>query len=78
MKNKKDDKNIAPEIDKEMMGEMPNKEYEDQSCAYKVDKAQERRIPKEEHDKSGDLDNILQINCPLANKWKTQKENSKE
>jgi hypothetical protein len=38
----------------------------------------ERRIPKEELDKSVDLDNILQINCPLDNKWKIQKENSKE
>jgi hypothetical protein len=78
MKNKKYNENIAPEIDKKMMGEMPNKEYEHQSCAYKVDQAQERRIPKEEHDKSADLDNILQINCPLANKWKIQKENYKE
>jgi hypothetical protein len=72
------DEDIALNIDRKIMGEVPNKEYEDKICAYKVDQAQERRIPNEEHAKSVDLDNILQIKCPIVNKWKMKKENSKE
>jgi hypothetical protein len=73
IQNKKDDENIAPDIDRKMISEFPNKEYKDHSCTYKVDQTQERRISKEEHDKSAYLDNILQINCRVANKWKMQK-----
>jgi hypothetical protein len=82
VQSKKDDEDIAPEIDevdnRRMMGEVPNKECENQSFSYEVDQAQERRVPKEEYDTFVDLDDVLQINNPLANERNMQKENSKE
>jgi hypothetical protein len=56
-----------------MMGEVPNKECENQSFAYEVDQAQEMRVPKEEYDTIVDLDDVLQINSPLANEIKMKK-----
>jgi hypothetical protein len=82
VQNKEDEENIAPEIDevenRRMMGEVSNKECENQSFSYKVDQAQERRIPKREYDTSVVLDDVLQINSSLANEKKMQKEDSKE
>ena len=82
VQRKKDDEDIAPEIDKinnrRMRGEVSDKEYENQSYAYKVDQSQENKTPKEKCDTIAELDNVLQINYPLPNKWKMQKENSKE
>ena len=43
-----------------------------------MDQAQERRVPKEEYDTIVVLDDVLQINSPLANERKMEKENSKE
>jgi hypothetical protein len=81
VQNKEDEENIAPEIDevenRRMMGEVSNKECENQIFAYKMDQAQERRIPKSEYDTSVVLDDVLQINSSLANENKMQKENSK-
>ena len=42
-----------------------------------MDQAQERRVPKEEYDTIVVLDDVLQINSPLANERKMEKENSK-
>jgi hypothetical protein len=51
VQSKKDDEHIAPKIDKvdnrRMMGEVPNKECENQSFPYKVDQDHERRVLKE-------------------------------
>jgi hypothetical protein len=73
----KNDEDIAPKFDKidnrSMMGEMSDKVYENQSYAYKVDQAQEKKTPKEKCDTITELDNVLQINYPLPNKWKMQK-----
>jgi hypothetical protein len=38
-----------------------------------VDQAQETRVPKEEYDTFVDLDDVLQINNPLATKRKNEK-----
>jgi hypothetical protein len=82
LQRKKDDEDIEPEIDKinnrRMMGEVSDKEYENQSYPYKVEQAQEKKTPKEKCDTSVKLDNVLQINYPFPNKWKMKKENSKE
>jgi hypothetical protein len=82
VQSKKDDEYIAPEIDevnsRRMVGKTSNKEYKNQSFAYKMNQAQERRIPKEEYDTIVVLDDVLQINSPLANERKIEKENSKE
>jgi hypothetical protein len=82
VQRKENDEVIASEIDKidnkRMMGEVSNKVYENQSYAYKVDQAQEKKTPKEKCDTIAKLNNVLQINYPLPNKWKLQKENSEE
>jgi hypothetical protein len=82
LQSKKDDEYIAPEIDevnnRRMVGKASNKEYKNQSFAYKVNQAQERRVSKEEYDTIVVLDDVLQINSPLANERKMEKENSKE
>jgi hypothetical protein len=44
------------------MGEVPNKECENQSLAYKVDQSQEMRVPKRDYDTSVVLDVVMQIN----------------
>jgi hypothetical protein len=61
-----------------MVGKTSNKEYKNQSYAYKVDQAQEKKTPKEKYDTIVELDNVLQIDYPLPNKWKMQKENSQK
>jgi hypothetical protein len=43
-----------------------------------MNQGQERRVPKEEYDTIVVLDDVLQINSPLANERKIEKENSKE
>ena len=60
------------------MGKTSNKEYKNHSFSYKEDQVQERRAPKGEYEKIVDLDDFLQINNPLANKRKMQRENSQE
>ena len=70
--NKKDDEYIAPELDevnnRKMVGKTSNKEYNNQSYAYKVDQTQDMKTPK--------LDNVIQEDYPLLNKWKLIKEYS--
>ena len=67
------------EIDnKKMMGEFPNKECEIQRFEYEMDQYQERRVPKEEYDTIADPNNIMQINSPLVNERKMQKEEDEE
>jgi hypothetical protein len=82
VKRKKNDEDIAPEINKidnrRMMGEVYDKVYGNKIYAYKVDQAQEKKNPKEKCDTIIELDKVLQINYPLPNKWKMQKENSKK
>jgi hypothetical protein len=82
VQRKKYDEYIAPEIDevnsRRMVGKTSNKEYKNQSVADKMNQAQERRVPKEEYDKIVVLDDVLQINSPLSNERKIEKENSKE
>jgi hypothetical protein len=82
VQSNKDDEYIAPEIDevnnRRMVGKDFNNEYKNQMFAYKVNQAQERRVPKEEYDTIVVLDDVLQINNPLANERKMEKENSKE
>jgi hypothetical protein len=77
VQNKKYEEYIQHEIDevgnRRMMGEVPNKECENQSLAYKVDQAQERRVPKREYDTRVVLDDALQINSSLSNETKVQK-----
>jgi hypothetical protein len=77
VQSKKDDEYIAPEIDevnnKRMVGKASNKEYKKQIFAYKVNQAQEMRVPKEEYDTIVVLDDVLQINSPLANEIKMEK-----
>jgi hypothetical protein len=77
VQSKKDDEYIAPEIDgvnsRRMVGKNSNKEYKNQSFAYKMNQDQERRVPKEEYDTIVVLDDILQINSPLANERKIEK-----
>ena len=58
-----------------MVGKASNKEYKNHFFAYKVNQAQERRVPKEKYDTLVVLDDVLQINSPLANKRKMEKEN---
>ena len=78
--NKKDDEYIAPELDEvnnmKMVGKTSNKEYNNQSYAYKVDQAQDKKTPKEKSDTTPELDNVIQVDYQLPNKWKMQKENS--
>ena len=78
--NKKDDENITPEIDEVnnriFVGKTSNKEYNNQSYAYKVDQAQDKKTPKEKYDTTPELDNVIQVDYPLPNKWKIKKENS--
>jgi hypothetical protein len=82
VQRKKNDEDVTPKIDKinnrRMMSEVSDKEYENQSYAYKLDQAQEKKTPKEKCDTIVELDNVLQINYPLPNKWKMQKKKSKE
>jgi hypothetical protein len=82
VQRKKNDEDIAPEIDKidnkRMMGKVSDKTYENQSYAYKVDQAQENKTPKEKSDTITELDNVLQVDYPLPNKWKMKKENSQD
>jgi hypothetical protein len=63
VKRKKSDEDIAPEMNKidnrRMMGEVPDKVYGNQSYAYKVDQAQEKKTPKEKCDTIIELDNVL-------------------
>jgi hypothetical protein len=42
-----------------MMGEVSDKEYENQSYAYKVDQVQEKKIPKGKCDTIAELDNVM-------------------
>jgi hypothetical protein len=78
--NKKDDENIAPEIDevnnRRLVGKTSNKEYNNQSYAYKVDQTQDMKTPKEKSDTIPKLDNVIQEDYPLPNKWKLIKEYS--
>jgi hypothetical protein len=78
--SKKDDEYIAPEIDevnnRRLVGKTSNKEYNNQSYAYKVDQAQDKKTPKEKYDTTPELDNVIQVDYPLPNKWKIKKENS--
>ena len=50
VQRKKNDEDIAPKFDKidnrSMMDEVSDKVYENQSYAYKVDQAQEKKNPK--------------------------------
>ena len=77
VQRKKNDEDIAPKINKidnrRMMGEVSDKEQGNQSYLYKLEQAQEKKNPKENCDTSVKLDNVLQINYPLPNKWKMQK-----
>jgi hypothetical protein len=77
VQSKKDDEYIAPEIDevnnRRIVGKASNKEYKNESFAYKVNQAQERRVPKEKYDTIVGLDDVLQINSPLANERKMEK-----
>jgi hypothetical protein len=59
-----------------MVGKTSNKEYKNQSYAYKVDQAQDKKTPKEKYDTITELDNVMQVDYPLPNKWKMKKENS--
>ena len=65
VQRKKNDEDSAPEIDKidnsRMMGEASDKVYENQSYAYEVDQAQERRVPKEEYVTITYPDDIMKI-----------------
>jgi hypothetical protein len=78
--NKKDDENIAPKIDEVnnriLVGKTYNKEYNNQSYAYKVDQTQDMKTPKEKTDTIPKLDNVIQEDYPLPNKWKLIKEYS--
>jgi hypothetical protein len=78
--NKKDDENIAPEIDevnnRRLVGKTSNKEYNNQSYAYKVDQTQDMKTPKEKYDTIPKFDNVIQEDYPLPNKWKLIKEYS--
>ena len=78
--NKKDDENIAPEIDevnnRRLVGKTSNKEYNNQSYAYKVDQTQDMKNPKEKYDTIPKLDNVIQEDYPLPNKWKLIEEYS--
>jgi hypothetical protein len=78
--NKKDDENIAPEIDEVnnriLVGKTSNKEYNNQSYAYKVDQTQDMKTPKEKYDTTPKLDNVIQEDYPLPNKWKLIEEYS--
>ena len=78
--NKKDDENIAPEIDevnnRRLVGKTSNKEYNNQSYAYKVDQTQDMKTPKENIDTIPKLDNVIQEDYILPNKWKLIKEYS--
>jgi hypothetical protein len=80
VQRKKNDEDIAPKFDKidnrSMMDEVSDKVYENQSYAYKVDQAQDKKTPKEKSDTITELDNVMQVDYPLPNKWKMQKENS--
>jgi hypothetical protein len=77
VQSKKDDEYIAPEIDevnnRRMVGKYSNKEYKNQILEYKMNQDQERRVPKEENDTIVVLDDVLQINSPLANERKIEK-----
>jgi hypothetical protein len=77
VQRKKDDEYIAPGIDevnnRRMVGKNSNKEYNNQSYAYKVDQAQEKKTPKEKYDTITKLDNVMQVDYPLPNKWKMKK-----
>jgi len=61
-----------------MMGEISDKVYRNQIYAYKVNQYQENKTPKEKCHTITKLDNVLQVNYPLPNKWKIQKGNSPE
>jgi hypothetical protein len=80
--NKKDDENIAPEIDevnnKRLVGKTSNKEYNNQSYAYKVDQTQDMKTPKEKSDTTTKIDNVIQEDYPLPNKWKLIEEYSQD
>ena len=43
-----------------------------------MDQAQEKKTPKEKSDTIAELDNVLQVDYLLPNKWKMQKENSQD
>jgi hypothetical protein len=80
--NKKDDENIAPEIDevnnRRLVGKTSNKEYNNQSYAYKVDQTQDMKTPKQKSDTTPKLDNVIQEDYPLPNKWKLIEEYSQD
>ena len=65
---------IAPEIDevnnRRLVGKNSNKEYNNQSYAYKVDQNQYMKTPKEKYDTTPKLHNVIQEDYPLPNKWK--------
>jgi hypothetical protein len=58
-----------------MVGKTSNKEYNNQSYAYKVDQARDKKTPKEKYDTIPELDKVIQVDYPLPNKWKIKKEN---
>jgi hypothetical protein len=78
---RKYDEYIALEIDevnnRRLVGKTSNKEYNNQSYAYKVDQAQDKKTPKEKSDTIPELDNVIQEDYPLPKKWKLKKEYSK-
>ena len=71
---KKDNEYISPEIDevnnRRLVGKTSNKEYNNQSFAYKVDQTQDMKTPKEKSDTTPKIDNVIQEDYPLPNKWK--------
>jgi hypothetical protein len=60
------------------VGKNSNKEYNNQSYAYKVDQNQDMKTPKEKYDTTPKLDNVIQEDYPLPNKWKLIEEYSQD
>jgi hypothetical protein len=58
------------------VGKTSNNEYTNQSYAYKVDQTQDMKTPKEKFDTIPKLDNVIQEDYPLPNKWKLIEEYS--
>jgi hypothetical protein len=75
--SKKDNEYIAPKIDEvnnmRLVGKTSNKEYNNQIYAYKVYQDQDKKNPKEKYDTILELDNVIQVDYPLPNKWKILK-----
>jgi hypothetical protein len=77
---KKDDEYTTYEIDevnnRRLVGKTYNKEYNNQRYAYKVDQDQDKKTPTEKSNTIPELDNGIQVDYLLPNKWKIKKENS--